>query len=411
MSLTTTMRFASFMSDLGELEPALEDARRHFGPQLGGTRPDLLVVYASPHFEPLYDRLAARLQEAFGPRHMLGGSAAGLIGGMREVEHQPGLALAAAWLPGVELTPYHWPNEALPDQDAGPRAWHAALNLAPERKPHFILHCDPFSARVEDLLRGLDFAYPAAVKVGGLVSGARQAGRNALFLDGRAYREGTTGLAVSGGVRIDPLVAQGCRPIGVPVRVTKCRQNVLQELDGKKPLEIVAELFQESPERDRELIRSALFMGLIMDPYRAPPWHAGDFLIRNVIGMDPQAGALIVGAFLREGQVVQFHVRDAQAAEHELLQLLRGYATALLSEGKGEALGAPPAGALLFSCLGRGKHMYGRPNHDSDAFRACLGDVPLAGFFCNGEIGPVGGTTYIHGFTSSFAIFRPAAPA
>ncbi len=102
---------------------------------------------------------------------------------------------------------------------------------------------------------------------------------------------------------------------------------------------------------------------------------------------------------------------DAQAAEHELLQILRRYATALLSEGKGEALGAPPAGALLFSCLGRGKHMYGRPNHDSDAFRACLGDVPLAGFFCNGEIGPVGGTTYIHGFTSSFAIFRNAAPA
>jgi small ligand-binding sensory domain FIST len=158
-------------------------------------------------------------------------------------------------------------------------------------------------------------------------------------------------------------------------------------------------LFEAASAHERALMNRALFLGVVMDPFKDGEAAAGDFLIRNVLGIDPQSKAVAVGALLREGQRVQFHVRDAQAAHQDLEEILRAY--------RARAGGAVPAGALLFSCLGRGEHMFGEPGHDSRVFAQTLGAVPLGGFFCNGEIGPVGGSTYIHGFTSAFGLFSP----
>ena len=182
------------------------------------------------------------------------------------------------------------------------------------------------------------------------------------------------------------------------MRVTESRRNLLMQLDGQPPLAVLRELFESLNERDRGLIRHSLFLGVVMDEFLEEP-QQGDFLIRNVLGMDERSGALAVGELLKEGQLVQFHLRDAETSAQDLTAVLDRYAA---DNRENQA-----QGALLFSCLGRGQYLYGRPNHDTDIFQEKLGEVPLGGFFCNGEIGPVSGSTFLHGYTSSFGIFHP----
>jgi small ligand-binding sensory domain FIST len=206
------------------------------------------------------------------------------------------------------------------------------------------------------------------------------------------------GLALKGNVVVDTVVAQGCRPVGKLMSITKSSQNLLQELDGRPPLEVLRELFSESGERDQSLMQHSLFLGVLMDDFIDNP-QQGDFLIRNIIGMDARSGAMAVGEMLREGQRVRFHLRDALTSAEDLAALLARYGSAERA--------SPCEGALLFSCLGRGQYLYGRPDHDTELFADKVGLIPLGGFFCNGEIGQVSGTTFLHGYTSSFGIFRP----
>jgi len=250
---------------------------------------------------------------------------------------------------------------------------------------------------VERLIRGLDSSYPAGKKLGGVASGGRTPGDNALYLRERVHRAGLVGVALSGDLELDTIVAQGCRPIGLPMFVTRCRENVLQELDGRPALEVLQELYESLSAADQELCGGSLFLGIEMKEAQGE-YQQGDFLIRNLLGSDAAAGTLTVGAVLRGLQVVQFHLRDARTSAEDLERRLASYGI--------ERDAAAARGAVLFSCLGRGAHLYGRPNHDSEVLRRHLGDVALGGFFCNGEIGPVQGTTFLHGYTSAFGIFR-----
>jgi small ligand-binding sensory domain FIST len=197
-------------------------------------------------------------------------------------------------------------------------------------------------------------------------------------------------------VTIDSVVAQGCRPIGTPYVITRCRQNIIEELSGKQPLLLLRELYATLDARDQQLFQRSLFLGIEMKDDQIE-FHQGDFLIRNLGGFERETGALAVGGLVERYQAVQFHLRDADTATADLNERLARYKSG----------GAQPRGALLFSCLGRGEHLFGRPDHDTDLFRQHLGPVPLGGFFCNGEIGPVAGTTFLHGYTSSFGLFRP----
>jgi small ligand-binding sensory domain FIST len=205
------------------------------------------------------------------------------------------------------------------------------------------------------------------------------------------------GVALSGDIAVDTIVAQGCRPIGKPLTITQCHETLLQKVDGKSPIEVLEELVETLNENDRQLLQTSLFLGIAMDAMNDEP-KQGDFLIRNLIGVDRATGAVGIGAALREGMLVQFHLRDKVMSAEDLSLLLSRYKSQGRSEGA--------CGALLFSCLGRGEYLYGKPNHDSDMFKNKLGDIPLGGFFCNGEIGPVGQSTFLHGYTSSFGIFK-----
>jgi small ligand-binding sensory domain FIST len=262
--------------------------------------------------------------------------------------------------------------------------------------PHFVVLPDPFSCPAETLVSELDRLFPASVKVGGLASGARQPGGNLLWAGGETVHGGAVALALEGDLAVETIVAQGCRPIGLPLFVTTGHGHLIQELDGRRPLDLLRELYEASPPRDRELFRGSLFVGVVMREGQSE-YGPGDFLIRNLIQIDAESGALTVAAEVREGSVVQFHLRDAETSAEDLRHHLRDQPTR-----------GAPAGALLFSCLGRGRHLYNAPNHDSSIFTARFGKVPMGGFFCNGEIGPVHGRTFLHGYTSSFGLFRDA---
>ena len=392
------MKWASAVSEQADLDEAMAEAVAEVRDELGESRPDLAAVFVSPHHAQGYDRIGALVWEALGARVLLGCSGGGVIGGGQEVEFRPGLSLTAASLPGVELLPFHVEEGTLPDPDAAPEAWEGLVGTTPANTPHFLLLADPFTFPAERLVQGLDYAFGASIKIGGLASGAQRPGGNALFFGDRVHRSGAIGVALQGNIAVEAIVAQGCRPVGPVMRITRCAHNMLVELDDRPAVEALRTLFHTMSEEDQTLASHSLFLGIAMDTLQDEP-DLGDFLVRNLMGMDPRTGALAIGEMLQEGQQVRFHLRDATTSGEELDGLLARYA--------GDRPGAPDWGSLLFSCLGRGEGLYGVPNHDSDLFRRYVGRVPLGGFFCNGEIGPVGGTTFLHGYTSSFGIFRP----
>jgi small ligand-binding sensory domain FIST len=291
---------------------------------------------------------------------------------------------------------FHLETTSLPLPAADPAPWRTIVGAQPETQPKLLLLADPFTMDAAALVGGLDRAYPGTSKFGGLASGARRPGENRLFLGSDVHRSGAVGVALSGDVAVDTVIAQGCRPIGKPMFVTRCRGGLLQGLDDGKPLQILADLFTSLTGRDRELMESSLFLGLDLREERIE-YDPGELLVRNLIGADRETGALAVAAELRPMQVVQFVLRDARTAEEDLRRMLERCRRAGASR---------PAGALLFSCVGRGVGLFGHPDHDTGLFEESLGPTPLGGLFCNGEIGPIGGTTFLHGYTSAFALFR-----
>ena len=392
------MKWASAISEQTPLSNAIEECVSRVTQQLDGAAANLAVVFASFHYQEQFEDIPGLIREQLDSPLVLGCSGGGIIGNGLEVEQQPALSITVASLPNVTLKAFHLQADNLPDLDAGPQTWEDLVKVVKSDEPQFILLADPYSFPAQNLILGLDFAFDQSAKIGGLASGAQQQGQNALFLEDQVFRSGAVGVAMSGNVVVDTVVAQGCRPIGKPMRITQSQQNLLGGLDGRPPVEVLRELFEGLNERDRGLMRTSLFLGVVMDGFIDEP-KQGDFLIRNVMGMDDRAGVLSIGEVLKEGQLVQFHLRDAETSAEDLVAVLDRYA--------GENRENQAQGALLFSCLGRGQYLYGKSNHDTEIFQNKLGSVPLGGFFCNGEIGPVSGTTFLHGYTSSFGIFRP----
>lgn len=377
------MRWASAIATTSATDAACAEAVASIAGDLG-TAVDLVLAFVTDHHAAGFGHLSATLQRRFPGAAIAGCTVGGAIGGGVEIEHQPALALAAATLPGVTVHTHHLGADA--------ETW-----LAPDHDADVViaLPC-PLTCPTEELLGWTDRVWPGAVKVGGLASGGmtgRGPSANTLFAGGERHRDGAVLVTLAGDVAVDTIVAQGCRPIGPPLIVTKGLGNVVLELDGQPALAVLEAVHASLPPADRALCRHSLFVGLAPDGA-----HLGrpDVLVRNLIGCDRASGALRVGAQIERGQVVQFHLRDASTSAEDLAELLAEPS-------------APAAGALLFSCVGRGQLLYGHPNHDSTAFQRARGPVPLGGFFCNGEVGPVHGRTFLHGYTSAFALFRRRA--
>ena len=363
---------------------------------LGDVAPSLGVLFASGHFLRSAEALAAAVAQETGPFPLIGCVAEAVVGGIREVESGPAVSLwLAAGLGPVET----FAMEFIRTPGGGA---YGGYRFEPGGAGAYLMICDPFTFPAGNLLTHLNEHVPGTVVIGGMASGGLAARQSRLFLDGRVVSRGAVG-ARCAGAEAHLLVSQGCRPVGEPYTVTRAEGNLIQELGGRPPLARLQDLAAALPARDRDLLSRGVQLGMVINEYRAER-RQGDFLIRGVAGADPSSGAIAVGDEVEVGQTVQFHVRDADSADEDLRRTLEPEAAALS--------GRRAAGALLFTCNGRGSRLFPGPDHDARLLAKMLGEIPVAGFFCAGELGPVGGQNYLHAFTASIAVFpEQARPA
>jgi small ligand-binding sensory domain FIST len=353
------------------------------------------VLFASPHFSASAGDLVAAVSDLTGGAPLIGCVASAVAGGAREVESEPAVSLwLAAGLGPVETFAMEFVPTASGGAFGGYRFGPYQSGTGPAGM-HLMI-CDPFTFPAGDLLAHLNRHVRGAVVMGGMASGGLAQRGSLLFLDGAVLTGGAVGAHLPGAA-VRSLVAQGCRPVGDPYTVTRADGNLIFELGGRPPLARLREMAATLPVRDTELLAAGPHLGLVIDEYQSEEARQGDFLVRGIVGADPASGAMAVAGDVEVGQTVQFHVRDARSADEDLRRVLEREA--------GQLGGRPPAGALLFTCTGRGSNLFPGPDHDAGLLAELLGQIPVAGFFCDGELGPVGGQNFLHAYTASIALF------
>jgi small ligand-binding sensory domain FIST len=389
------MPFTAALSLTSDTSQALHEVCDQVLAQMSA-KPDLAMLFFSPHHAEDTESIARIAQERLGARSLLGGIGEAIVGNDQEVESRPALALwLAQWNRPVELTPFQLEVE---DTSEGYDllGWPDNLDEVDPDEAAIFLVGDPFSFPVDAFLQTMNADHPGLRVLGGMASGIQAPGQCRLLLGNRAMDHGAVGVLMQGPVKVRGIVSQGCRPIGRHMVVTKAEENVIIELGGKTPLAQMKELWQELSQEDRRLFQTGLHVGRVINEYQGE-FQRGDFLIRNVLGLDQASGALAITDRVRVGQTVQFHVRDAASADEDLHALLQ------MDLGSHERR---PGGALLFTCNGRGTRLFRQPHHDAQVIRKETNGLPLAGFFAQGELGPIGGQNFIHGFTASVVLFE-----
>jgi small ligand-binding sensory domain FIST len=387
--------FAAALSTAAETAPALAEVCDQALAKLGNV-PQLAVAFFTPHHAAAAAALADDLRRSLRPSCLLGCLAEAVIGNEREVEEGPGLVLwLARWKGAVDLQPFELTLENTAD---GPSllGWPDALSGADPARSAVLLLGDPFTFPTDLFLQQVNDQVPGVRVLGGMASGVRGPGRCRLLGPSGVSERGAVGVLLQDSFGLRSVVSQGCRPVGRHLVITRAEDNVIFELGGKPPLQHLKELWPTLSPEEQDLLRQGLHVGRVINEYRGD-FQRGDFLVRNVIGLDRSTGAMAITDRVRVGQTVQFHVRDARTADEDLHALL---------QMDQSAHDRAAAAALLFSCNGRGTRLFGAPHHDATALRAEAGRIPVAGFFAQGELGPVGGQNFIHGFTASVALFE-----
>jgi small ligand-binding sensory domain FIST len=385
-------RYASALSQHPIAAHAVGEVAGSILEQLEGEPPDLVVLFASPHFVGALDDMTEALRRLLEPAALIGMTALAVIGGAVEAERVPALSVWAGCLDGT-VTPVGLQMVNTPD---GPAisGWPTPEELEDDdvvEEPHtLLLLTDPFTFPVEAFITRLADDHPDLQVIGGMASAAQGPGGNRLALDGALHRDGAVGVLLSGGPHVRAVVSQGCRPVGSAYIVTDAHDNVIRELGGKPTLERLTEVAEALPDDERLLLSQGLQIGIVVDEHQAE-FGRGDFLVRSVFGASKADGSISVGTTVEIGRTVQFQVRDAIAADEDLSELL---------------VGSVARSALLFACTGRGEDFFGVPNHDAELVEDLLGPLPVAGAFCAGELGPVGGRNHVHAFTASLALFE-----
>jgi small ligand-binding sensory domain FIST len=390
--MTTGPLFGSASVEGGTFAEALDRATDQASAGLAGRAPDVAFVFVSPAYGPDVATAGRRIRERVRARHVVGCTGLGVCETAGEIDGSPALSVLFASLPGVELSTFTLRQDQLLTM-TNPDDLRATVGFSASSKPSFVLLADPFTIDADLVLDRLAVAYPAAVAAGGMASGATRPGAHVLYRDGRAPRYGAVGLAIAG-LPIRHVVSQGCRPVGRRFVITKCAENKILALSGRPALPTIQEAISQFTPADQELAQTSLLFGRVMHEGK-DDFRLGDFLVRNFVGAVPDEGAVLVGDKVRVGQTVQLQLRDGATASHDLDAAL----------ARSAADGGPARAALLFSCAGRGKRLFDVPDHDVQAIRRRWGEIPLAGFFCNGEIGAVGPRNFVHGFTASVAVF------
>ncbi len=358
---------------------------------------DLVVMFLSFHHRAAATEAGEIVRRTLNAKHLLACTAEAVISGAEEREGRAGVSVIAMRLPGARITPWSVSlNDGATEIEKDADFLAERLGRGDDYRGTFVL-ADPFSTPITRLMKAFESAAPSigpVLAAGGMASGSARPGQNVLLLDDRVYSAGAIGVSLSGDVDIDFVVSQGCRPIGKPLVVTGATGNIVNQLGGRPPLEVLREMAGDMSEADRQLMSKGVLLGLVLDEYK-DRFGRGDFAVRNILGINQESGAVAVGDRPRVGQTVQFHVRDAATATEDLQLLLDA-----------QQLHDPPLAGLLFTCNGRGTRLFDEPNHDASIVSTRLGGPPLAGFFAAGEIGPIGPRTVFHGQTASLALIR-----
>ena len=349
-----------------------------------GPAPDAVVVFISGGFITHAKDFLAATHQLLQPKTLVGTTAVSVIAGAREVEEQGAVAVWAGKFAGtvstIRLEARQAPDGVIKIDELSNAEAHTLILLA-----------DPFSFPAELAVDAWSTSRPDLQIIGGLASGANTPNGNRFLLDDQIYDAGAVGLLIGGATQVEPLVSQGCRPVGLPLIVTAAEGNLIQELGGKPALRRLEEMFNGLSENERLLVNQGLHIGRVIDEHKVE-FGTGDFLIRAVLGADQRTGSLAIGDNAPVGSTVQFQVRDAESADEDLRLLVEPIDSA--------------DGALLFTCNGRGSHLFEYPDHDAAIIADLVRREAVAGMFCAGEIGPVGEHSFLHGFTASAAIFR-----
>ena len=388
------MPFASGLSTEASTDAALLDICSLVRKQLEDAA-DLAVVFFSVHHRDHATDIVRTVQERLSPRCLIGCVGEAIVGNDQEVERGPALSLwAAKWPQPVELSSFHLVLERT-SEGASLLGWPDELVEAQPKHSAILLLGDPFTLPIDLFLEQINESHPGLPVLGGMASGIRGPGQCRLLLDGAVHDQGGVGVLLQGAIGLRSIVSQGCRPIGTHMVITKADENIIEGLGGKPPLTQLQQLWQELSTEEQNLFQQGLHIGRVINEYQGE-FQRGDFLVRNVLGLDKSSGALAITERVRVGQTVQFHVRDAATADEDLHALLQHDVSA--HERR-------PAAALLFTCNGRGTRLFPQAHHDARALRQEAGVIPVAGFFAQGELGPIGGQNFIHGFTASIALF------
>ncbi len=384
-------QFASALSKQARLADAMDETCQSIR-QSQPTAPSLTIVFASHHHADAWEELPAGICTRLQTQALMGCSGESIVGKCSEVEEQPALSIWAAWTAEKVFTPIHLEFQNTPEGGAIV-GWPDDMTQWPDTSTLLLL-AEPFTFPADYLLERLNEDRPGVPVLGGMASGAAAPGENRLFVGTEALSSGAVAVLLDDTLQCSSAVSQGCRPIGEPMVITKADRNVIHELGGVPAMDRLQETFVQLPTREQLMVQHGLHVGRVLTEYQEQ-FEAGDFLVRNVVGIDRAEGSIAIADFVRAGQTVQFHVRDGQTA-HDDLELI-------LSERKKTF--AAQAG-LLFTCNGRGTRLFSDSDHDARAIAKHFGDIPLAGFFAQGEMGPVGGSNFLHGFTASLALFR-----
>jgi small ligand-binding sensory domain FIST len=368
-----------------------EDLRRHLpAPQVS-----LGLVFMSPQFFP-HARQTLEILRVHARIPLLAGcSSNGLIVGSQEIENAPGLVLALYSLPGADLKGFRF-TQAQVEEANGAVYWHLETGVEPSRTNGWLVFIDPFHLDVEGWIRLWNGAYAPLPLYGGLASGAAPEPLTQVYLDGEVFEDGGVAVSVGGDVALTGVISQGCTPIGETWTLTGVDRNLIRHIGNRPAYAVLDETFKKLPPDEQRKAQGNVLIGLVVNEY-LEDFHRGDFLVRNLIGVDPRSGVLAVGALPRTGQTMQFQRRDASAATEDMNELL--------GRAKKKLAGTTIYGGCLCCCNGRGKHLFDQPNHDAEFVQNQLGPFSLAGFFCNGEIGPIGEKSFLHSYTASLALF------
>ena len=358
---------------------------------------DLAILFFAQSAAEEIKTITEKLKNHYTIRNLIGCTSAGIISTQEEIENQPAVSLILAKLPGVNILPFTL-NQVGLEGLKSKTDFYKFFEIFPTENPVFLVLPDPFSINMNYFLDSVNSFFPQCPIIGGLASAATQPNGNTLVLNGECIDAGMVGVVLTGNIKIETIVSQGCRPIGETFIVTKSQDNIIFELAGRPFLNVLKEVFDKSTAREKLLVQESIFVGIAMNEYK-DEFKRGDFLIRGLMGIDEKMGAGAIGDYIKAGQTIQFHVRDAETATEDL--------NIMLETNRKDNLKPKPTGALVFSCNGRGQYLFKQKNHDIDIIQKHIGPIPAAGFFCAGEIGPVGGSNFLHGFTDSIALFYP----